>query len=204
MADPDAKNDEDDFGLEVGGGSPAEMLRDPRLLSGRSPNVLRTMSTPETPLTSSDLPQTFQVKYLGARDATGLWGIKHTRKPVDALVAAAQSRDRASPPLVKVVVSRDGVAVLPDKFYSIDTVSYGVQDLVYTRVFSMIVVRQGEGDAEAHPFQCHGFVCDSRHSARRLTYALAAAFHEYSGRRNRSRFAIDLRSPDEMQADSEA
>ena len=36
------------------------------------------------------LPQYFQVKYLGKRDAKGLWGIKHTRKPVDDMVTAAR------------------------------------------------------------------------------------------------------------------
>lgn len=36
------------------------------------------------------LPQTFQVKYLGKREAGGLWGIKHTRKPVDDMVHAAR------------------------------------------------------------------------------------------------------------------
>lgn len=46
----------------------------------------------EEPLNPEDikLPQTFQVKYLGKRDARGLWGIKHTRKPVDEMVAAAR------------------------------------------------------------------------------------------------------------------
>lgn len=32
-----------------------------------------------------------QVKYLGQSDARGLWGIKHTRKPVDLMVAAAKA-----------------------------------------------------------------------------------------------------------------
>ncbi len=36
------------------------------------------------------LPQTFMVKYIGKREARGLWGIKNTRKPVDEMVAAAK------------------------------------------------------------------------------------------------------------------
>lgn len=36
------------------------------------------------------LPQTFAVKYLGTREASGLWGVKHTRKPVDDMVATAR------------------------------------------------------------------------------------------------------------------
>ena len=66
-----------------------------------------------------------------------------------------------------------------------DTISYGVQDLVYTRVFAMIVVRPrpeprtkeaAKETADQNPFQCLAFVCDSRQTARRLTFALAAAF----------------------------
>lgn len=92
--------------------------------------------------------------------------------------------------------------------YPIDTISYGVQDLVYTRVFAMIVVKD---DTSAHPFEVHAFVCDSRAMARRLTFALAAAFQDYSRRvkeagedgsdtitPTRQKFAIDLRSPEEM------
>ena len=32
------------------------------------------------------LPQSFIVKYVGSRPAGGLWGIQHTRAPVDSLV----------------------------------------------------------------------------------------------------------------------
>ena len=65
--------------------------------------------------------------------------------------------------------------------HPIDTISYGVQDLVYTRVFAMIVVKdapelRGEGGTRRHPFDCLAFVCDSRQTARRLTFALANAF----------------------------
>ena len=33
----------------------------------------------------------FLVKSLGKAEAKGLWGIKHTRKPVDEMVTAARS-----------------------------------------------------------------------------------------------------------------
>ncbi|KAG8222917.1 hypothetical protein J437_LFUL000211 [Ladona fulva] len=69
-----------------------------------------------------------------------------------------------------------------------------------------------------HPFQCHAFVCDSKNSARRLTYVLAAAFQEYSQylkeqeanmgdseavKRKRAikKFAIDLRTPEQIEQD---
>ncbi|KAK2588972.1 hypothetical protein KPH14_001822 [Odynerus spinipes] len=177
---------------------------------------------------STDLPQVFQVKYLGSHDARGLWGIKHTRQPVDNMVASAKALPTNTMlPLIKLVVSQEGVALLPlDKrkqdpssarMYSIETISYGVQDLVYTRVFSMIVVRETDNFRRVSPFECHGFVCESKHHARQLTYALATAFEIYSrnvkvqdkgssgttvgGGNVRKRFAIDLRSPEEIEAD---
>ncbi|XP_016915464.1 uncharacterized protein LOC107999910 isoform X2 [Apis cerana] len=175
---------------------------------------------------STDLPQVFQVKYLGSHDARGLWGIKHTRRPVDNMVAAAKALPTNTMlPLIKLVVSEEGVALLPIekrkqdpnfvKMYPIETISYGVQDLVYTRVFSMIVVRETDNFRRMSPFECYGFVCESKHHARQLTYALAAAFEIYSrsvkaqdkmaemaGKNGaKKRFAIDLRSPEEMAAD---
>lgn len=69
----------------------------------------------------------------------------------------------------------------------------------------MIVVK----DDNSNPFEVHAFVCDTRQIARKLTYALAAAFQEYSEKIKHSKnvdnlmvnqkFAIDLRSPSELQ-----
>lgn len=89
----------------------------------------------------------------------------------------------------------------------------------------MIVVRDEKtiaGDHQQHPFEVHAFVCDSRAMARRLTYALAASFQDYSRRVKETedenisnnnnnnissavdspmkrKFAIDLRTPEELQ-----
>ncbi|XP_043675019.1 uncharacterized protein LOC122632376 [Vespula pensylvanica] len=175
---------------------------------------------------STDLPQVFQVKYLGSHDARGLWGIKHTRQPVDNMVTSAKALPTNTMlPLIKLVVSQEGVALLPldkrkqegniAKMYAIETISYGVQDLVYTRVFSMIVVRETDNFRRVSPFECHGFVCESKHHARQLTYALATAFEIYSRKvkfqdktnsenvvsSTKKRFAIDLRTPEEIEAD---
>ncbi|XP_045609926.1 low density lipoprotein receptor adapter protein 1 isoform X2 [Procambarus clarkii] len=166
------------------------------------------------------LPQEFVVKYLGHRDAGGLWGIKHTRKPVDEMVAQAKEMKAGETlPFLKLTVSDKGVDItdMPQNvnkdfeggFYNIDVISYGVQDLVYTRVFAMIVVREESGSIKTqHPFQCHAFVCDSRHNARKLTFALAQAFQQFSKevKGNKSvkkpkKFAIDLRSPEEIEVD---
>lgn len=89
----------------------------------------------------------------------------------------------------------------------------------------MIVVRDEHVKSE-NPFEVHAFVCDSRAMARRLTYALAASFQEYSRRvkeaeesninNNKTnnnnntidsplkrKFAIDLRTPEELQQEHE-
>lgn len=161
--------------------------------------------------------------FLGYQPAKGLWGIKHTRKPVDSLVAIAKnlSPDKILP-LVKLQVTKEGLSFTPvgekksEKsapiLFPVDTISYGVQDLVYTRVFSMIVVRD-EKLKDGVPFICHAFVCESRNQARQVTYALAAAFQDY-GRRvkeeqtqtepatQKKKFAIDLRTPEELEEEA--
>lgn len=104
-------------------------------------------------------------------------------------------------------------------FWPIDQISYGVQDLVYTRVFAMIVVKDETQLRSENPFEVHAFVCDSRAMARRLTYALAASFQEYSRKVKENeehnnnheltesplkrKFAIDLRSPEELHQEHE-
>lgn len=55
----------------------------------------------------------------------------------------------------------------------------------------------------------HGFVCESKNQARQLTFALAAAFKEYGkkvsedGGEMKKRFAVDLRTPEEMSKESD-
>lgn len=81
----------------------------------------------------------------------------------------------------------------------------------------MIVVKD-EQIRNENPFEVHAFVCDSRAMARRLTYTLAASFQEYSRRVKEAeetnnnitfdsplkrKFAIDLRSPEELQTEHE-
>lgn len=154
------------------------------------------------------IPQTFVVKYLGRRDAKGLWGIKHTRKPVDQMVKCAKGLKTGDMlPFLKLEVSLAGVTIseMPQNtnrnyisgLIPIETISYGVQDLVYTRVFAMIVVSEFKYPAERHPFECHGFVCGSRQNATSLTLSLAKAFKEFSKGPTVSvkskKFAIDLR-----------
>lgn len=109
------------------------------------------------------------MKYLGSENARGLWGIKHTRRPVDHLVTIAKTLPpNKFLPLCNLTVSLDGVNIESTSGsnkkweYTIDTISYGVQDLVYTRVFAMIVVKENYNIKDPNPFEVHAFVCDSR------------------------------------------
>ncbi|XP_065207225.1 uncharacterized protein LOC135836363 [Planococcus citri] len=163
-----------------------------------------------------ELPQTFNVRYLGFREAKGLWGIKHTRKPVDTMVASVKE-SKSDLHIVKLILTKDGCKLesifkgkIETRYFPIETISYGVQDLVYTRVFAMIIVKEKSDFPHQSPFECHAFVCDSRQSARKLTYTLATAFQEYSKKIRsvphtrpdpRKRFAIDLRTPEEMRTE---
>ncbi|XP_044266069.1 uncharacterized protein LOC123012242 [Tribolium madens] len=175
------------------------------------------MADKELVVSLKDLPFQATVKYLGSQPAKGLWGMKHTRKPVDYLVSLAKNLPANKVlSIVKLEINLQGLSFQditnkkeksPSVMFPIDTISYGVQDLVYTRVFSMIVVKDTDLRSDI-PFVCHSFVCESRNQARQITYALAAAFQEY-GRQSkldgskRKRFAIDLRTPEEQAEASE-
>ncbi|XP_034483017.1 uncharacterized protein LOC117788372 [Drosophila innubila] len=191
-------------------------------------NSSTTNSDLDCQVNVEDLPITFKVKYIGSEASRGLWGIKYTRRPVDIMVGVAKNLPPNKVlPNCDLKVSTTGVqleiispkASINNWSYPIDTISYGVQDLVYTRVFAMIVVKD---EASPHPFEVHAFVCDSRAMARKLTFALSAAFQDYSRvvkeasgedtvdntgathndiiTPTRQKFAIDLRTPEEIQA----
>ncbi|XP_022653713.1 uncharacterized protein LOC111273178 [Varroa jacobsoni] len=126
---------------------------------------------------------TVVTRHLGSRATSGLWGLRHTRSPVDELVEAAR-RPQCQPRLVRLSVSPRGVSlteigpvVSEEEFYPIECISYGVQDVSYAKIVAMIIV------SDKGPFECHAFVCESKDSARRLTLTLAAAFREYGGRK---------------------
>lgn len=63
---------------------------------------------------------------------------------------------------VHVELSNNASATIEKWNYPIDTISYGVQDLVYTRVFAMIIVKDNYKATNFNPFDVHAFVCDSR------------------------------------------
>ena len=92
------------------------------------------------------------------------------------------------------------MGVTPGRF-PIERISYGVQDVVHRTMFAMIVVSDR---AARGPFVCHVFACERREEARRLTCALAAAFSAYSARgpgREAAKFAVDLRPPEQIEAE---
>lgn len=76
------------------------------------------------------LPQSFSVRELGTTEARGLWGIKHTRKPVDLMVAKAKTSSTPLPPQVELRITEDGCEIVGNEYkkvFPIHTVSYGVQ-----------------------------------------------------------------------------
>lgn len=150
-------------------------------------------------------------------------------------VSAAKKPPLQPLPFCTLTVTKDALIVetIPNKangiaghkwIHNVDSISYGVQDIVYTRVFSVILIN--EADTQ-NPFEVEAFVCDSRIMARKLTFALAASFQEYSRRLQeadqnnnnqdwvrdnnlpatemksamKKKFAIDLRSPEEIESE---
>lgn len=186
-------------------------------------NGVVTNGTPDHKQTVDSLPQVFHVKYLGRRPAKGLWGIKHTRKPVEELVNATKKlKEGELLPELQLHISEKGIHTcgVPDNknndfeegLRPIDSISYGVQDTKYTRVFAMIVVNVEQSGVPA--FTCHAYVCTSRANARRMALTLALAFQEFGNQcsENKSnnsspaieksqKLAIDLRSPEEIEQD---
>ena len=72
------------------------------------------------------LGKDFLEKYLGNQDARGLWGIKHTRKPVDEMVGLARGLGPGAPlPYLQLSVSHKGVMVTPHKKNTCDTMDCG-------------------------------------------------------------------------------
>lgn len=183
-------------------------------------NEQNSVSAKPQPEDVKSLPQLFRVRFLGKRATTGLWGIKHTRKPVEDLIDATRKlKEGQNLPELQLHVSEKGIHATetPENknrnfeqgLRPIDAISYGVQDVKYTRVVAIIVV---DTTGAASRFECHAYVCTSRASARRLAFSLALAFKEF-GRLCANKkmdkvpeqsFAIDLRSPEEIENDMAA
>jgi len=165
------------------------------------------------------LPKTFTARYLGCEPANGLWGIKHTRKPVNVLVEKAKAQPPTKlPPIVKITIDTQGLhmRLIEDKkntkgvTFHVESISYGVQDILYNRVFCMIVVREKELK-DGNPFLCHAFGCETKEQAKAITLTLSAIFENFGeelkkvGRTSgkAKKFVIDLRPEEEITKDQE-
>lgn len=126
--------------------------------------------------------KTYRVKYLGFRPTLGLWGVKHTRKPVDSMVEAGKRLlTQNSSQLLEVDLTVTGSAVLVSNMvasigpFPIETIAYGVQDIVYNKVFAMIVLQENT-TLDKRPFLCFAFLCDTPQIAESIALALAHCF----------------------------
>jgi hypothetical protein len=151
------------------------------------------------------LPQNFECKYIGKTKCSGLWGIKNIREPVEKLVRQAKRHTKLSElPSVEALISEKGIyivqkikpiessktspsAVAVDgnqtlgKTYKsgllpISNISYAVQDNVYGKIFSCIVVRDRENVSIS---ECYSFLSDRNETARRMALSITLAFKEY-------------------------
>lgn len=158
-------------------------------LKGRKEKAPTTRMQTMMQVKVESLPQIFITKYLGMRECKGLYGIKHTREPVDEMVQAVkESGDEL--PLLELRVSKSGIRIREHKankslnynfdagLVPIEFLSYGVQDTRFTRVFTFIVVR--EMSSRSKKMECHAYICDSSISARKLALSISLAFKQYS------------------------
>lgn len=153
------------------------------------------------------LPQRFVCKYAGSKPCTGLWGVRHTRAPVDQLVTELRGLPEGDDlPLVNVKISAEGLKAtlhvhsrsssrrLPDAgLLPLQFISYAVQDPRYTRVFVFILVR--EMSSRERKTECHAYLCASDVVARQMALSMALAFGEFSKKLDGKphRFQVDLR-----------
>lgn len=144
------------------------------------------------------LPQHFECKYIGKTKCQGLWGLKHIREPVDRLIQKAR-RLRSLEDLVDVeaLVNEKGIyvvqkskpitskaadeAINTQKYYKsgilpISNISYAVQDNVYGKVFSCIVVKESNGKTIS---ECYSFLCKQNEISRKMALSITLAFKEY-------------------------
>jgi len=154
---------------------------------------------PATPM----LPRGFVVKYMGSRPCKGLWGSKHTRPVIEAVLDSVNKMPvEGDLPLVNLDVYYEGLAMRPHSKNKIKCfrpvqipiqfISYGLQDKEYSRIFCFIMVK--EMSSQSKSMECHVYACDSSRSARRLAACLALAFQSYTEhlKEGKFRFSINI------------
>lgn len=175
-----------------------------KLVKSTSTQITRTLNKRntnyQTVASVTKLPQNFECKYIGKTKCQGLWGLKHIREPVDFLVKKAK-RLRSLEDLVDVeaLVTEKGIYIvqktkpvltkeknldenkLSPKYYKsgllpISNISYAVQDNLYGKVFSCIVVTENEGRTVS---ECYSFLCRKNEISRKMALSITLAFKEY-------------------------
>ena len=152
------------------------------------------------------LPQLFVTKYLGFRETRGLYGVKYTREPLKEILATMSNVEKTVDlPLMQLHISSRGIHVTEHKqnmvksvpidsgLIPIDFISYGVQDIHLTRIFTFIVVR--EMSSKTRKLECHAYLCDSSVTCRKLALSVAMSFQLYAKtlQGKPHKFQVDLR-----------
>lgn len=138
----------------------------------------------------TSLPQVFECKYIGKTKCKGLWGLKNIREPVDRLIRnAKRKRSLNELPDVEALISDKGINVvqreakkneckpLKSGLLPINNISYAVQDNIFGKVFSCIIVREKENKVIS---ECYSFLCSKNEIARRMALSITLAFKEYA------------------------
>jgi len=174
-----------------------------KLVKSTSTQISRTLNKRNSnyqTINITKLPQHFECKYIGKTKCQGLWGLKHIRDPVDYLVKKAK-RLRSLEDLVDVeaLVTEKGIYVvqkskpltekeikenlnkISPKYYKsgllpISNISYAVQDNLYGKVFSCIVVTETDGKTLS---ECYSFLCRKNEISRKMALSITLAFKEY-------------------------
>lgn len=140
---------------------------------------------------------------IGNHPAKGIQGLKYTRPPVEYLVSQAKNmKSNEILPMIKFQVTVDGINYSDvtknkkkseTKTFDAASISYCVQDVKYSRVFSIIVVSE-DNLPDSTLFVCHSFLCESSSQARKITCALSVAL-QYCGEKMkgvRKKVIVDL------------
>ena len=112
------------------------------------------------------LPQVFVTKYIGYKPTKGLYGVEYTREAAESLISEVGSPEvQKNLPLMQLHISVRGIHLsehkhnisnktLPESgLLPITFISYGVQDMRYTKVFTFILVR--ELSSRSRSLECH-------------------------------------------------
>jgi hypothetical protein len=95
---------------------------------------------------------------------------------IPQLTKEASTEDKKS-----ILTEKEGQGIATERYYKsgllpISNISYAVQDNLYGKVFSCIIVRECEGKTIS---ECYSFLCKQNEIARRMALSITLAFKEY-------------------------